>query len=323
MQIYTTHDKISIMNLSTKLSNELNPCEPTNDRLIDLIAKSLRSKGIPFDCLNRGITVAVDSSGDYDLTTGRGVQSIVDGGHTYAAIKKVRSSNKFQTDHKVNICVIRGDDVLSNIVSIADARNNGQRLNAELRSNYGGVFDCIKKQIPEKYSELIAWKSRTVIDTKFQGKNLIRACLIMGTGNPSWIHTQPGEATKFPVGSPRHGQLVAITATGIATILQLIVEMSTINKVFAHIPATTSKSCRALLHNKIPKDKKLVAFNIVLLCLSRLRPYFKSGEFTLSTNELILSPEYLKALSDLNALFADEACGGMTKILRTDINWEK
>ncbi len=164
---------ISVKNLPLNLPLDVNPRnQDTESRVARQIANGLVDDWPIFHLLNRGITVSArdveydnktetlslvfpDPSDDY---------GIIDGGHTYAVIKKnlephLQSPQKpdfFDAQVRLEILVNVNSDL---IVDLARARNTSAQVRDESLANLEGKFDWVKEVVAKTpFADRIAYR---------------------------------------------------------------------------------------------------------------------------------------------------------------------
>lgn len=131
---------------------------------------------------NRGITIlaaALELNKANDQLTlemeDPSLHGIVDGGHTYTAIKEARNEN---THGYVAMHIMTGIDDLREVVDIVDARNRSRSAQAQSLDNLVGVYKPIKEALAGfPYADKISYSEYEVGDDKKRKPISIREIL--------------------------------------------------------------------------------------------------------------------------------------------------
>lgn len=143
------------------------------------IVKALKDNDY-FHLLNRGILISAKSVkhddkdsalsidfGDQTIENDRSSYGVVDGGHTYAAIKGVLGSDELADDANRYVCLdiytgIGDKDTDVSIVDFAYARNNSVSVDEKSLAELEEKFDYLKAAVSGKpYADKIAYKQNS------------------------------------------------------------------------------------------------------------------------------------------------------------------
>lgn len=144
---------------------DANPRRPSQTSQVRAMQDTLQQSPGDFVKKNNGIAMlcgGVDywDEGERQVTLSFGKnEGICNGGHTYFAMK----TNEFKLDDDALVHLeaiqipddIQGDERKEEIVGIARARNNNNRLERRSEANYLGYYDMFKEVL--SYEDLIAW----------------------------------------------------------------------------------------------------------------------------------------------------------------------
>ncbi|CAK1241413.1 AIPR family protein [Fructobacillus tropaeoli] len=160
---------VNFRDLPDDFKMDINPRKP---KMGTAVAKSLiaavKSPDTDFDINNRGIVIVAKSlkyntntdSITLDLGTDSTQTGILDGGHTYTAIKEHRDEMAEDLDKFVRLEVIVGNDLT--VSRIADARNTSASVSDIALYELDDKFDFIKRAVAnEPYAEDIAIKDNS------------------------------------------------------------------------------------------------------------------------------------------------------------------
>ncbi|NLS38630.1 abortive phage infection protein [Fructobacillus tropaeoli] len=160
---------VNFHDLPDDFKMDINPRKP---KMGTAVAKSLiaavKSPDTDFDINNRGIVIVAKSlkyntntdSITLDLGTDSTQTGILDGGHTYTAIKEHRDEMAEDLDKFVRLEVIVGNDLT--VSRIADARNTSASVSDIALYELDDKFDFIKRAVAnEPYAEDIAIKDNS------------------------------------------------------------------------------------------------------------------------------------------------------------------
>lgn len=149
---------VNFRELPSNLPLDVNPRKP---KMSTAVAKALidavRSPETDFDINNRGIVIVAkkfkfntnDSTITLDLGNDPQNYGILDGGHTYTAIKEGRQELSDGIDKFVKLEIIVGDDLA--VSRIADARNTSASVSDVALYELDDKFDFIKDVIKNEY----------------------------------------------------------------------------------------------------------------------------------------------------------------------------
>jgi hypothetical protein len=144
---------------------DANPRRPSNTSQVRAMQDTLRDHPEDFVKMNNGMAMLcgqVDysngSNGEVVLQFGEN-EGICNGGHTYFAMK----TTEFDLDENAVVHIeaiqipdeIIGDERKEEIVSIARARNNNNRLERRSEANYLGYYDMFKDALDQ--ADMVSW----------------------------------------------------------------------------------------------------------------------------------------------------------------------
>ena len=160
---------INFRDLPDNLPLEVNPREP---KMTTNVGKTLKeaveSSDTDFDINNRGIVLVAkgfkfDTSKSMitlDLGNDPKEFGILDGGHTYTAIKEKRDALNDDINKYVRLEIIVGENLT--VSRIADARNTSANVSDEALLELDDKFDFIKEAVKnESYAKDIAFKDNS------------------------------------------------------------------------------------------------------------------------------------------------------------------
>lgn len=144
---------------------DANPRRPSQTSQVRAMQDTLQKNSADFVKKNNGVAMLCgavehvdEENGVVSLEFGQN-EGICNGGHTYFAIK----TTEFELDDDALVHLeaiqipdeIQGDERKEEIVGIARARNNNNRLERRSEANYLGYYDMFKDVLD--YEEMIAW----------------------------------------------------------------------------------------------------------------------------------------------------------------------
>jgi len=141
----------------------------TKGDVYNAIANTIKNAPESFLRKNRGITILAESvelnKSNDEITLELGdpkLHGIVDGGHTFTAIKDERSE---ATTGFVAINILTGVSELREVVDIVDARNRSRSAQAQSLDNIAGVYDPIKSALKnQSYADKISYSEYEIDD---------------------------------------------------------------------------------------------------------------------------------------------------------------
>jgi hypothetical protein len=148
---------IAIKDLALNFSNKQNVRDATHKGIIDTIRDSILNPKECFAAKSHGITLYVDET-HYDLTTGLGVISILNGGHTYEAIKQARA--KGFTHNPEIVVSINSEVPPKELMAILVAKNTGVAVTTTQTKQANGDFEHLKGLLGAEISNKIQWRSK-------------------------------------------------------------------------------------------------------------------------------------------------------------------
>lgn len=160
---------VNFRDLPANLPLEVNPRKPkTSTAVYRALENAVKSPDTDFDINNRGIVIVAKS---FSFNTSENVVAldlddnpehygILDGGHTYTAIKNKRDELSEEIDKFVRLEIIVGEDLT--VSRIADARNTSASVSDIALYELDDKFDFIKDAIKDEvYAHEIAIKDNS------------------------------------------------------------------------------------------------------------------------------------------------------------------